>query len=160
MSLVLHIGRSRIGTVAIALYIGFLSFLFQRVDGFFKSSLIKHHKYAISRLTSHRPRGISLSQLKRSRHAMTSYATTSEEIVGFDVPDTVQNEADRSASIIDEVDYCIIGSGIGGLACAAMLSYYGYSTLVLESHYLPGNITAMRHGNLEGLKIMCLFRPC
>jgi hypothetical protein len=39
-----------------------------------------------------------------------------------------------------DVDYVIIGSGIGGLSCAAMLSYYGYSVAVLESHYLPGGV--------------------
>jgi len=38
----------------------------------------------------------------------------------------------------DEVDYVVIGSGIGGLSCAALLGYYGYSVTVLESHYLPG----------------------
>jgi phytoene dehydrogenase-like protein len=37
-----------------------------------------------------------------------------------------------------EVDYVVIGSGIGGLSCAALLGYYGYSVEVLESHYLPG----------------------
>ena len=32
----------------------------------------------------------------------------------------------------------MVGSGIGGLTCAAMLSKYGYSVAVLESHYAPG----------------------
>ena len=38
----------------------------------------------------------------------------------------------------DEFDYIIIGSGIGGLSAGAMLSYYNYKVLLLESHYLPG----------------------
>lgn len=32
----------------------------------------------------------------------------------------------------------MVGSGIGGLSCAAMLSLYGYSVAVFESHYAPG----------------------
>lgn len=39
-----------------------------------------------------------------------------------------------------EVDFVVIGSGIGGLSAAAMLSHYGYSVSVLESHYLPGGV--------------------
>ncbi|GJP43455.1 hypothetical protein CLOM_g2914 [Closterium sp. NIES-68] len=37
-----------------------------------------------------------------------------------------------------EADVIVIGSGIGGLCCGALLSRYGRDTLVLESHYLPG----------------------
>ncbi|MEM9908492.1 MAG: NAD(P)/FAD-dependent oxidoreductase, partial [Cyanobacteria bacterium P01_D01_bin.44] len=32
----------------------------------------------------------------------------------------------------------VIGSGIGGLCCAAMLARYGYEVLVCESHSIPG----------------------
>ncbi|GAB5362189.1 hypothetical protein AAMO2058_000777000 [Amorphochlora amoebiformis] len=35
-------------------------------------------------------------------------------------------------------DVVVIGSGIGGLSCGAMLARYGYNVTVLESHYLPG----------------------
>eukprot|EP00466_Bigelowiella_natans_P006065 jgi/Bigna1/43293/e_gw1.75.6.1 len=38
----------------------------------------------------------------------------------------------------EQPDIIVIGSGIGGLCCAALLARYGYSVLVLESHYLPG----------------------
>eukprot|EP01035_Chromulina_nebulosa_P017570 gene17570-23137_t len=48
--------------------------------------------------------------------------------------------SDLQLQSLQEVDYCIIGSGIGGLACAALLSYYGYSVAVFESHYLPGGV--------------------
>jgi len=37
-----------------------------------------------------------------------------------------------------EYDYIVVGSGIGGLTAAAMLSYHGNSVLVLESHYETG----------------------
>ena len=44
----------------------------------------------------------------------------------------------NKGTLVDEADYVVIGSGIGGLSCAAMLAYYGHSVVVLESHYLPG----------------------
>lgn len=37
-----------------------------------------------------------------------------------------------------ETDVAIIGSGIGGLSCAALLAYYGLSVIVCESHTIPG----------------------
>jgi all-trans-retinol 13,14-reductase len=38
----------------------------------------------------------------------------------------------------DEYDVIIVGSGIGGLTCGAILSRRGYKVLVLEQHYLAG----------------------
>jgi all-trans-retinol 13,14-reductase len=40
-------------------------------------------------------------------------------------------------------DEIIIGSGMGGMACAAALSKYGHKVLVLEQHYIPGGFTHM-----------------
>ncbi|EFJ44494.1 hypothetical protein VOLCADRAFT_64714 [Volvox carteri f. nagariensis] len=37
-----------------------------------------------------------------------------------------------------ETDFVVIGSGIGGLCCAALLAKYGYKVTVCESHYLAG----------------------
>ncbi|MBW2314095.1 MAG: FAD-dependent oxidoreductase [Deltaproteobacteria bacterium] len=37
-----------------------------------------------------------------------------------------------------ESDFAVIGSGIGGLCCAALLARYGYSVTVCESHVTPG----------------------
>lgn len=37
-----------------------------------------------------------------------------------------------------EADVVVIGSGIGGLCCAALLARYQQDVLVLESHDLPG----------------------
>ncbi|NJN30255.1 MAG: NAD(P)/FAD-dependent oxidoreductase [Synechococcales cyanobacterium RM1_1_8] len=35
-------------------------------------------------------------------------------------------------------DIIVIGSGIGGLSCAALLTHYGYRVTVCESHSIPG----------------------
>ena len=37
-----------------------------------------------------------------------------------------------------QTDIVIIGSGLGGLCCGAMLAKYGYNVIVCESHNLPG----------------------
>ena len=47
-------------------------------------------------------------------------------------PDTSK---DRSQT----ADVVIIGSGIGGLCCGALLARYGLDVVVCESHYLPGD---------------------
>jgi hypothetical protein len=39
------------------------------------------------------------------------------------------------------VDYAIVGSGIGGLTCAAILSRLGYKVVVFEQHYTVGGST-------------------
>lgn len=38
----------------------------------------------------------------------------------------------------DNTDIIVIGSGIGGLSCAALLAKYGYRVTVCESHSIPG----------------------
>jgi all-trans-retinol 13,14-reductase len=38
-------------------------------------------------------------------------------------------------------DWIVVGSGMGGMACAAMLSQLGRRVLVLEQHYVPGGFT-------------------
>jgi phytoene dehydrogenase-like protein len=43
-----------------------------------------------------------------------------------------------SATAEQEVDVVVIGSGIGGLSCAALSSKYNLSTLCVEAHSVPG----------------------
>ena len=70
-----------------------------------------------------------------SASASSSSSTT---VVGLDAPEALVAQTAADLKALDEVDYVVIGSGIGGLSAAALLSYYGYSVAVLESHYLPG----------------------
>jgi all-trans-retinol 13,14-reductase len=42
-------------------------------------------------------------------------------------------------------DWVVVGSGMGGMACAAMLSELGRKVLVLEQHYVPGGFTQTFH---------------
>ncbi|KAL4428462.1 hypothetical protein ABPG75_002551 [Micractinium tetrahymenae] len=46
--------------------------------------------------------------------------------------------ASSSGDRSHETDIVIIGSGIGGLCCAALLARYGYRVTVVESHYHAG----------------------
>lgn len=43
--------------------------------------------------------------------------------------------------IPEDIDVIVIGSGIGGLACAGLLSRVGQRCLVLEQHYIAGGCT-------------------
>jgi all-trans-retinol 13,14-reductase len=45
----------------------------------------------------------------------------------------------------DSWDAIVLGSGIGGLACAAALARTGYAVLVVEQHYVAGGLTQTFH---------------
>lgn len=59
---------------------------------------------------------------------------------GFEAPPQVEEQSARAQANLDEVDYVVIGSGIGGLSAAALLKWYGYSVVVCESHYRAGGV--------------------
>jgi hypothetical protein len=67
-------------------------------------------------------------------------AAVDTDVEFFEAPEEAVRAAEVAADDLDEVDYVVIGSGIGGLSAAAMLKWYGYSVVVLESHYLPGGV--------------------
>ena len=47
----------------------------------------------------------------------------------------------RPGRAANDYDVIVIGSGIGGLACAALLSRLGRKVCVLEQHYTAGGFT-------------------
>lgn len=49
----------------------------------------------------------------------------------------------------EEVDVVVIGSGLAGLSCAALLSHCDKKTVVLEAHDTPGG--AVRNIRLTGV---------
>jgi phytoene dehydrogenase-like protein len=53
-------------------------------------------------------------------------------------PETARPETARPETDMTETDIVIIGSGIGGLSCGALLASYGYQVTVCESHSIPG----------------------
>ncbi|KAK9903392.1 hypothetical protein WJX75_004649 [Coccomyxa subellipsoidea] len=54
-------------------------------------------------------------------------------------PDATHSQPSTSGrDCSHSTDYVIIGSGIGGLCCAALLAKYGYRVTVCESHYHAG----------------------
>ena len=48
---------------------------------------------------------------------------------------------DKKGKQDETYDYIVIGSGMGGMTAAAMLSKLGKKVLVLEQHYVPGGYT-------------------
>ncbi|KAG7359683.1 carotenoid isomerase [Nitzschia inconspicua] len=69
------------------------------------------------------------------RSSSTSFAIRTEPTT---TSEDVSPPQTASSTPLDEYDVVIVGSGIGGLSCAAMLSKYGYSVALFESHYAPG----------------------
>jgi all-trans-retinol 13,14-reductase len=47
----------------------------------------------------------------------------------------------RADRVADDYDVIVIGSGIGGLTSAALLSQLGKKVIVLEQHYTAGGFT-------------------
>ncbi len=37
-----------------------------------------------------------------------------------------------------ETDVILVGSGFGGMSCAALLAHYNFDVIVCESHSIPG----------------------
>ena len=82
------------------------------------------------------------STITRSR---TTTTTTTSPLLSSSSSDTTS-----ATSWDKEVDVVVIGSGIGGLSCAALLAYYGLDVQVYESHYNAGGCA---HGfDIEGFK--------
>lgn len=90
----------------------------------------RHHANRPSASNSLTPRAPSPSGARRD-FTLCQAASTIDTDVG--VPAKLTGEA-RS----HETDVVIIGSGIGGLCCGALLAKYGVKVTVVESHSEPG----------------------
>ena len=75
-----------------------------------------------------------LSLLASSRTTSRSHLLHGTTIPNGDGP----LAGSRQTSPSDSYDVVVVGSGIGGLSCAAILAKYGYSVAVMESHSAPG----------------------
>ncbi|KAG6408699.1 hypothetical protein SASPL_131718 [Salvia splendens] len=58
-----------------------------------------------------------------------------------------------------EADVIVIGSGIGGLCCGALLARYDQDVLVLESHDLPGVLLIHLQSKITSLILVLLYSP-
>mmetsp|Transcript_9626 Transcript_9626/g.10694 ORF Transcript_9626/g.10694 Transcript_9626/m.10694 type:complete len:619 (+) Transcript_9626:60-1916(+) len=80
-------------------------------------------------------------------------ATPSRIKINWPLSNDGYSSSTTTASVDDSYDVVVVGSGIGGLSCAAMLSKYGYSVAVLESHYSPGGAAhgfKLRQRDIDG----------
>ena len=78
------------------------------------------------------PRGVSRRASSRPSRGTNRFSTSA-------VSDTKELGAGWvSDELPEEVDVCIVGAGIGGLSCAALLGKYGVSVAVAEAHSVMG----------------------
>lgn len=72
---------------------------------------------------------------KKPRHssaiASNTFRAAHASAVGSD-------EGANGSDASHETDVVVIGSGVGGLSCAALLARYGFKVTVCESHDRPG----------------------
>lgn len=84
-------------------------------------------------------RGLHQSTLIAGDAFVSAYTSTRPTELYSTAASTTDMETPRTKRTpSDSYDVIVVGSGVGGLTCAAMLSKYGYSVTVLESHYAPG----------------------
>jgi all-trans-retinol 13,14-reductase len=65
----------------------------------------------------------------------------SKEIIPHSISEHNIRDGYSKKKIPDDIDTIVIGSGIGGLTCAGLLSKAGKRVLVLEQHYIAGGCT-------------------
>lgn len=85
------------------------------------------HSFHSHNASIHRPRN-------RTRHSPLTLKAQASSTCSS--PITTRTIDDNT--FITECDVVVIGSGIGGLSCAALLARYGRSVIVCESHTIPG----------------------
>ena len=102
---------------------------------------LQHLHRTVDRTSSDQTTCIIRSSLCSEERWTRLFSSAVVDEIGYEPSERLVAEVDSTTSSLpSEVDYIIIGSGIGGLTCGALLRYYGYSVLVLESHYAPGGV--------------------
>ena len=82
--------------------------------------------------------------LSRQHHSKIPRGFTTKKMIDASAMPknkTIINDIYATRKLPDDIDYIVIGSGIGGLTCAGMLSRAGQRCLVLEQHYIAGGNT-------------------
>jgi NAD(P)-binding Rossmann-like domain len=78
--------------------------------------------------------------MRTIRFALVVIAIVIVSVSSLRIPSTLTIPTITNKPLENSYDYIVIGSGIGGLSSAAMLTYYGYSVCVLESHDTAGGV--------------------
>ena len=82
---------------------------------------------------------ISVSYLKCIKYKPKGYKKVSSKTVNH--TNTINRDGFSMKKIPLDIDTIVIGSGIGGLTTAGLLSRVGQTVLVLEQHYIAGGST-------------------
>jgi len=117
----------------------------QAVAAFYQSSGVLHTQFNCNNEAhchgGHR--GFKLCSLQGIRGRRRRRRTTRSLSViraavssGNEISTAAGTKIDRSD--ISKADVVVIGAGIGGLCCAALLARYGYKVVVCESHDIAG----------------------
>jgi all-trans-retinol 13,14-reductase len=77
-------------------------------------------------------------QIKSNTSGKSNKIITESSVSTSDINDGVTRDRYSKRKVPKDIDVIVIGSGIGGLSCAAYLSKVGKKVLVLEQHYIAG----------------------
>ena len=106
------------------------------------SSFANLDAFTLNRPTTNYPEK-TLSPLRRRINESGQCSVRVKSFANLSTPESPNTSVEKNKTSMrdipdDEYDVVVIGSGVGGLSCAAMLALYGYSVAVFESHYIAG----------------------
>lgn len=95
-------------------------------------SILNYAVFVTSFTTSQFPRPLIVTPPQSNTNSVRKRSAL------FTATISTKDVTEKTKQAKDSYDVCVVGSGIGGLSAAAMLSLYGYSVAVFESHTHPG----------------------